>query len=80
MQEHGGRRKYDKQFKEEAVKLVTEDGRTVVDVARSLGYMRICCAHGNESTRKIRLEVFLAKGIRSPRMKNCADYRERTPV
>ena len=37
MQEHGGRRKYDKQFKEEAVKLVTEGGRTVVDVARSLG-------------------------------------------
>jgi transposase len=37
MQEHGGRRKYDKQFKEEAVKLVTEGCRTVVDVARSLG-------------------------------------------
>ncbi len=37
MQERGGRRKYDKQFKEEAVKLVTEGGRTVADVARSLG-------------------------------------------
>jgi transposase len=37
MAERGGRRKYDKQFKEEAVKLVTEGNRTVVDVARSLG-------------------------------------------
>ena len=37
MQEHGGRRKYDKQFKEEAVKLITQGGRTLVDVARSLG-------------------------------------------
>jgi transposase len=37
MQEGSGRRKYDKQFKEEAVKLVTEGGRSVSDVARSLG-------------------------------------------
>jgi transposase len=37
MTERGGRRKYDKQFKEEAVKQVTEGGRTVVEVARSLG-------------------------------------------
>jgi transposase len=37
MQEGSGRRKYDRQFKEEAVKLVTEGGRQVADVARSLG-------------------------------------------
>jgi len=37
MQKGNGRRKYDKQFKEEAVKLVTEGGRQVTDVARSLG-------------------------------------------
>jgi len=37
MQEHGGRRKYDRQFKEEAVKLVLEGGRSVSEVARSLG-------------------------------------------
>jgi len=37
MQEGSGRRKYDKQFKEEAVKLVTEGGRSVSDVARGLG-------------------------------------------
>ena len=36
MQESNGRRKYDRQFKEEAVRLVTE-GRQVTDVARSLG-------------------------------------------
>ncbi|HDZ62607.1 MAG TPA: transposase [Nitrospirae bacterium] len=37
MQEGRGRRKYDRQFKEEAVKLVTEGGRQVTEVARSLG-------------------------------------------
>jgi transposase len=37
MQEGSVRRKYDRQFKEEAVKLVTEGGRQVTEVARSLG-------------------------------------------
>jgi transposase len=37
MEEGSGRRKYDKQFKDEAVRLVTEGGRQVTDVARSLG-------------------------------------------
>ena len=37
MQERSGRRKYDRQFKEEAVRLVAESGRTVSDVAQSLG-------------------------------------------
>jgi transposase len=37
MKEGSGRRKYDKQFKEEAVRLVTEGGRKVTEVARSLG-------------------------------------------
>jgi len=37
MQEKKGNRKYDKQFKEEAVRLVTEGGRKVTEVARSLG-------------------------------------------
>ena len=37
MQEKKGNRKCDKQFKEEAVKLVTEGGRKVIEVARSLG-------------------------------------------
>jgi transposase len=37
MQEGSGRRKYERQFKEEAVKLVTEGGRSVSEVARGLG-------------------------------------------
>jgi len=37
MQEGSGRRKYDRQFKEEAVKLAIEGRRSVSDVARSLG-------------------------------------------
>jgi len=37
MQERKGNRKYDKQFKEEAIRLATEEGRKVTEVARSLG-------------------------------------------
>jgi transposase len=37
MQESKGHRKFDRQFKEEAVRLVTEGGRSVTDVAHSLG-------------------------------------------
>ena len=37
MQEKKVNRKYDKQFKEEAVRLVTEGGRKVTEEARSLG-------------------------------------------
>ena len=37
MQESNGRRKYYRQFKEEAVRLVTEGERKVTEVARSLG-------------------------------------------
>jgi len=37
MQESRKHRKYDRQFKEEAVRLVTEGGRQVTEVARSLG-------------------------------------------
>jgi transposase len=37
MQEGKGHRKYDRQFKEEAVRLVTEGQRPVTEVARGLG-------------------------------------------
>ena len=37
MQERKVNRKYDKQFKEEAVRLATEEGRKVAEVARGLG-------------------------------------------
>ncbi|MEK7836441.1 MAG: transposase [candidate division NC10 bacterium] len=37
MEESKGKRKYDKQFKDEAVKLVTESNRAVTEVARGLG-------------------------------------------
>ena len=37
MQESKGHRNYDRQFKEEAVRLATEGGRTVSDVAHGLG-------------------------------------------
>ena len=37
MEKSNGRRKYDREFKEEAVRLVTEGQRPVTEVARGLG-------------------------------------------
>lgn len=37
MQESKGHRKFDRQFKEEAVRLVTEGGRSVTEAAHGLG-------------------------------------------
>ena len=37
MEERKGNRKHSREFKEEAVRLVVEGGRTAVDVARGLG-------------------------------------------
>jgi transposase len=37
MLEHGKRRRFDRAFKVEAVRLVTEQGRRVTEVARNLG-------------------------------------------
>jgi transposase len=37
MQESKGHRKFDRQFKEEALRLVTEGGRSVTEVAHGLG-------------------------------------------
>ena len=37
MEENRGRRSFDRDFKLEVVRLVTEEGRSVADVARSIG-------------------------------------------
>jgi len=37
MQKSNGRRKFTREFKEEAVRMVTEGGRKVAEVSRSLG-------------------------------------------
>ncbi len=37
MEETRGRRKFDREFKEDAIRLIVDGGRTVRDVARDLG-------------------------------------------
>ncbi len=37
MEETRGRRKYDREFKEDAIRLIVDGGRTVREVARDLG-------------------------------------------
>jgi len=62
MQERKVNRKYDKQFKEEAVRLVIEGGRKVTEAARVLGYMRTFYAHGSGSIKKTHQAVSQGKG------------------
>ena len=47
------RRKYTKEFKIEAVRLIVEDGRPISEVARELGTQpRAYCTAGKRSLRK----------------------------
>ena len=56
------RRKFTREFKLEAVKLVHERGVTVAQAARDLGVHGSCCADGCRSLRPIRSRPFRARG------------------
>jgi len=66
MQERKGYRKYDKQFKEEAVKLVTEGGRQVTEVARSLGVHENLLHTWKRKHKEDPADSFPGKGHLSP--------------
>jgi transposase-like protein len=38
----GARKQYTKEFKQEAVRLLTEPGAEILQTARNLGYTRVC--------------------------------------
>ena len=59
-------RKFDKEFKLEAVRLVAEGGRGVAEVARSLDVHENLCAGGRASIQMILSGVFPGKGHLKP--------------
>jgi transposase len=62
MEEGKRRRVYDKQYKLEAIKLVTEAGRSVRDVARDLGIDANTLYHWKRELTKEGEESFPGKG------------------
>lgn len=61
MQESKKHRTYDRQFKEEAIRLVTEGGRSVSDVAHGLGIHENLLHTWDGSIKQTLQAVFLAK-------------------
>ena len=62
----GKRRKYDREFKVEAVKLVTEGGRAVAEVARNLGIHENLLYKWREKYTEDRAHAFPGKGRLKP--------------
>lgn len=56
------RRKFSREFKLEAVRLVKDRGVAVAQAARDLDYTRMCCANGCAICRRIRSMRFPAIG------------------
>lgn len=59
------RRQYTKEFKLEAVRLVLEQGRTIADVARSLGIGEGVLSKWKQNYEKLRTEAFPGHGRRT---------------
>ena len=59
--EQGKRRKYDREFKVEAVKLVTGGGRSVTEVARNLGIHENLLYKWKEKYTEDMAHAFLAR-------------------
>ena len=64
--EQGKRRKYDREFKVEAVKLVTEGGRTVAEAGRNLGIHENLLYKWREKYTEDRAHAFPGKGRLKP--------------
>jgi transposase len=62
----GKRRKYDREFKVEAVKLVTEGGRTVAEAARNLGIHENLLYKWKEKYSEDMAHAFPGKGRLKP--------------
>jgi len=64
--DQGKRRKYDREFKVEAVKLATEKGRTVAEVARNLGIHENLLYKWREKYTEDMAHAFPGKGRLKP--------------
>ena len=59
------RRKYTKEFKLDAVRLVTDQGRTIADVARSLGIAESVLSQWKKNYSTLAAEAFTGNGKRT---------------
>ena len=66
MKEKKGRRKYDREFKEDALRLILEGGRTVRGVARDLGVHESMLHRWKKEYLEDREEAFPGKGHMKP--------------
>ncbi len=62
----GKRRKYDKEFKVEAVRLVTEEGRPVAEVSRNLGIHENLLHKWKSQHKEDAADAFPGKGRLKP--------------
>ena len=69
------RRKFTREFKLEAVKLIQERGVTVTQAARDLGVMARCCGDGYRSVRAMRSRAFPGQGQMKPEQAELARLR-----
>ena len=59
------RKQYTREFKVDAVRMVIDQGRTIADVARSLGLAESVLSRWKESYAKLRTEAFPGNGRRT---------------
>ena len=60
------RRKYTKEFKVESVRMIIDQGRTIADVARSLGVGEGVLSQWKRNYAKLATEAFPGNGRRTP--------------
>jgi transposase len=71
------RKKYTKEFKQGAVRLVTEQGRSVADVARSLGLPSWSLSRWVRAAQKEGPEAFRGNGQRTAQEQEIFELRQR---
>ena len=71
------RKQYTKEFKEGAVRLVTEQGRTQADAARSLGVSEWTLSRWVRAARTEGREAFRGQGQRTPLEQENFELRQR---
>ena len=74
------RRKYTREFKLAAVKLITEQGRSVAEAARSLGVSEKQLRHWKAVLAEQGQQAFPGNGNLPPPTRNSADSKRRTSV
>ena len=71
------RKQFTKEFKEGAVRLVTEQGRTISDAAQSLGVSPWTLSRWMKAARTEGADAFRGQGQRTPQEKELYELRQK---